>query len=119
MTSGASTLQTEHPDTAAGTAAAGAREPPPLPFSAIPHTTRLFADFLCSFDRVRDFYSQPPSPSQWPTAALQRPDYDAQRRARVAAVLERQNKTWGAPAATLRNIERLRDGAVAVVTGKQ
>ncbi len=45
--------------------------------------------------------------------------YDLARRERVATVLERQNKLWGASAATLQNIARLRRGASAVVTGQQ
>ncbi len=39
--------------------------------------------------------------------------------ARVADALERQNRAWGGSDAALRNIQRLRDGAHAVVTGQQ
>ena len=45
--------------------------------------------------------------------------YDAQRRERVSGILTRQNKSWGASDKTLANLERLRKGAVAVVTGQQ
>jgi len=45
--------------------------------------------------------------------------YDSSRRERVAAILERQNKEWGASPKTLANLDRLRKGAVAVVTGQQ
>ena len=41
------------------------------------------------------------------------------RQARVADALEKQNRAWGASEATLRNIQRLRNGAFAVVTGQQ
>ena len=41
------------------------------------------------------------------------------RRARVAEILERQNKSWGASSKALANLDRLRDGAAAVVTGQQ
>jgi bacillithiol biosynthesis cysteine-adding enzyme BshC len=44
---------------------------------------------------------------------------DRERQARVADALEKQNRAWGASDATLRNIQRLRDGAYAVVTGQQ
>ncbi len=44
---------------------------------------------------------------------------DLERQARVAEALEKQNTNWGASEATLRNIQRLRDGAFAVVTGQQ
>jgi bacillithiol biosynthesis cysteine-adding enzyme BshC len=39
--------------------------------------------------------------------------------AQVAGALEKQNRAWGAGAKTLENIQRLRDGAHAVVTGQQ
>jgi bacillithiol biosynthesis cysteine-adding enzyme BshC len=45
--------------------------------------------------------------------------YDASRREHVAAILERQNKSWDASAKTLENLDRLRKGAAAVVTGQQ
>src|ERR1700756_4424317 len=45
--------------------------------------------------------------------------YDDGRRAKVAAVLERQNQSWGASPKTLSNLERLRKGAAAGVTGQQ
>ncbi|HZM08748.1 MAG TPA: bacillithiol biosynthesis cysteine-adding enzyme BshC, partial [Candidatus Limnocylindrales bacterium] len=44
---------------------------------------------------------------------------DRERQARVADALEKQNRAWGASEPTLRNIQRLRDGAFAVVTGQQ
>src|SRR6266404_697892 len=90
-----------------------------LPLTAVPHTSRLLADYLYDPERVRGFFPQPPLPHTWPAAAFERPDYDATRRAAVAAVLERQNRGWGASAATLANLDRLRAGAAAVVTGQQ
>jgi bacillithiol biosynthesis cysteine-adding enzyme BshC len=45
--------------------------------------------------------------------------YDASRREQVSAILERQNKSWGASPETLANIDRLRGGAAALVTGQQ
>jgi bacillithiol biosynthesis cysteine-adding enzyme BshC len=50
------------------------------------------------------------------TSALR---HDSARRERVAAILERQNRAWGASQRTLENIARLRNGASAVVTGQQ
>jgi bacillithiol biosynthesis cysteine-adding enzyme BshC len=43
----------------------------------------------------------------------------ADRRSRVAEVLSRQNRRWNANPETLANIEKLRAGACAVVTGQQ
>jgi bacillithiol biosynthesis cysteine-adding enzyme BshC len=45
--------------------------------------------------------------------------YDSSRRERVSAILERQNRSWDASAPTLANLNRLRAGAAAVVTGQQ
>ena len=45
--------------------------------------------------------------------------YDPARRARVADILERQNRAWDASPKTLENIDRLRAGASALVTGQQ
>ena len=45
--------------------------------------------------------------------------YDSARRARVADILERQNRAWDASPKTLENIARLRGGASALVTGQQ
>src|SRR5207237_8966265 len=88
-----------------------------LPFSQIPHTTRLFADFLYDFPKVQQFYPRPPHIHEWlkdETSALR---YDSGRRERVAAILERQNKNWNASPKTQERIARLRAGADAIVTG--
>src|SRR5690348_11768042 len=90
-----------------------------LPFSSIPHTSRLFQDFLHHFERVQRFYARPPLDSSWWQEEQQKIDYPAERRQAVAAILERQNRGFGAGEKTLANIERLRAGAAAVVTGQQ
>jgi len=90
-----------------------------LPFTDVPHVSRLFADFLYNFDRVAPFFSAPPRLAEWPVAQLQRPDYDADRRRAVADVLLRQNQAWNASPAALAAINRFRQGAHAVVTGQQ
>lgn len=90
-----------------------------LPFSQIPHTTPLFADFLSFAPQVQPFYPRPPHFSQWMKEEAGRISYDSSRRERVAAILERQNRSWDASAKTLANLDRLRKGAAAVVTGQQ
>ena len=90
-----------------------------LPFSSIPHTGRLFDDYLHAFDRVKQFYARPPLSQDWWTEEIQKIQYPAERRQAVAAILERQNREFGAGAKTLANIQRLRDGSAAVVTGQQ
>src|SRR5262245_50427598 len=89
-------------------------EPECLPFSSIPHTTRLFDDFLHHFDKVRGFYSRPPLDESWWEEEKGRIAYPAERRKAVAAILDRQNRDFGASEPTLRNIQRLRDGAAAI-----
>ncbi len=90
-----------------------------LPFSQIPHTTPLFADFLAFTPKVQPFYPRPPHFTEWLKEEAARISYDPSRRERVAAILERQNKSWDASPKTLANLERLRNGAAAVVTGQQ
>src|ERR1700686_5427863 len=90
-----------------------------LPFSSIPHTTPLFDDFLHNFDRVKQSYARPPLDHDWWGEELQKIQYPTERRDAVAAILERQNRAFGAGEKTLANIQRLREGAPAVVTGQQ
>ncbi|HSZ63799.1 MAG TPA: bacillithiol biosynthesis cysteine-adding enzyme BshC [Terriglobales bacterium] len=90
-----------------------------LPFTQIPHTTRLFLDYLSYAPAVRDFYPRSPIFSEWLQEESRRVTYDAVRRARVSDILARQNHAWGASPKTLANIDRLRNGALAAVTGQQ
>jgi len=90
-----------------------------LPFSQVPHTTSLFADFLEYSLSVQAFYPRPPHFTQWMKEEANKISYDSSRRERVTAILERQNKSWDAYPKTLANLERLRKGAAAVVTGQQ
>ena len=84
----------------------------------VPGPSRLFLDFLSHSRQTQPFY---------PTSTLsvdelsqtQHPEIPADRRQRVAAVLARQNQEWKASPQTLDNVERLRNGARAVVTGQQ
>ena len=90
-----------------------------LPFSQIPHTTRLFADFLTYQPNIQPFYPRSPNFNEWLKEEAGKISYDSSRRERVAAILERQNKSWNASPKTLANLDRLRKGAAAVVTGQQ
>ncbi len=90
-----------------------------LPFSQIPHTTRLFADFLSFQPTIQPFYPRSPHFSEWLKEEAGKVSYDPTHREAVAAVLERQNKAWDASPKTLANLERLRKGAAAIVTGQQ
>ncbi len=89
-----------------------------IPFGAVPHSTKLFLDFLSHTSTVRPFY--PTQPSFEGVAKFAKGiDFPADRRASIAAVLERQNRAFGSSAAAMKNIERFRGGAVAVLSGQQ
>lgn len=90
-----------------------------LPFDQVPHTTRLFLDFLHDFPKVESFFSRPPVFSSWFREEAGRVRYDNARRQIVSDILEKQNTAWNAGQKTLDNIARLRRGAMAVVTGQQ
>jgi bacillithiol synthase len=90
-----------------------------LSFQQIPHTTRLFLDYLSYAPSVREFYPRSPLFTEWTADESQRVKYDSMRRAKVADTLERQNRSLGAASKTMTNIERLRGGAFAAVTGQQ
>jgi bacillithiol biosynthesis cysteine-adding enzyme BshC len=84
----------------------------------LPGATRLYSTFLSDFPRVTDFYRHPPNANGIDEAISEIRYEDSVRRA-VVEVLGRQNQALGTDDATNRNLDRLRDGAVAVVTGQQ
>ena len=90
-----------------------------LPFSQIPHTSRLFLDFLSGAPAIRQFLPRGPHFSDWTKDEAATIRYSPEVRERVAAILQRQNQGWGASGRTLENIARLKAGALAVVTGQQ
>src|ERR1022692_1132630 len=90
-----------------------------LPFAQIPHTTRLFTDFLAYSPSVQPFYPHSAHFSEWSKAEASTLHYDPSRRERVGAILERQNASWDGSPQTFANINRLRGGAAAIVTGQQ
>jgi bacillithiol biosynthesis cysteine-adding enzyme BshC len=84
----------------------------------LPETTRLYSTFLSDFSRVSDFYAHPPNSKGMDEAAREIRLEDSVRRS-VVDVLRIQNRTLGGNDPTNRSLDRLRDGAVAVVTGQQ
>ena len=90
-----------------------------LPFTQVPHTTCLFTDFLAYSPKVQPFYPKSPHFHEWLKEASTKISYDTSRRERVTAILEIQNESWNASPKTLANLDRLRKGAAAVVTGQQ
>jgi bacillithiol synthase len=90
-----------------------------LPLSQLPAVTRLYADYLTAFERVSRYYGRPPLARDWFAEEAKKITYADERRAKVADVLGRQNKAWGASPETLESIGRLRRGAAVIVTGQQ
>ena len=90
-----------------------------VPFRQIPHSTRLFLDYLSYTPAVQTFYPRSPNLSEWLKTEATRVRYESSRREKVSEILVRQNRGWGASERTLSNIDRLRRGALAVVTGQQ
>ena len=89
-----------------------------IPFSSIPHTTKLFSDYLAYSPEVRRFLPSPPDGARIASRAAIVP-HGTRIHAQVADALEKQNRNWGASERTLSNIRRLRNSAHAVVTGQQ
>src|SRR5215471_21872257 len=99
---------------------AAARLDDALRFDRIPHTTKLFTDFLYHYDRVARFYpdygrNAAPLASRAIQIAQGRFDRDG-----VADALEHINRRAASSDLTFENISILRHpGSVAVVTGQQ
>lgn len=89
-----------------------------IPASELPGATLLYTTYLNNFPRVSQFYSHPPNWTgiQEATADIRA---EASMRRGVVEVLRAQNRAFGGDAATAHNLDRLQDGAVAVVTGQQ
>jgi bacillithiol synthase len=91
------------------------------PISTLPGNTPLFRDFAdtsVSSDaaQVRRWYPTNPFSMEW---AKSSPTLEESHRARLADALRAQAASFGAGDAALANIERVKQGAAAVVTGQQ
>jgi uncharacterized protein YllA (UPF0747 family) len=89
-----------------------------LPFSKIPHPTKLFSTFAENFDKVAAYYGEPPSVAGV-LAARRKIELDEKVRREVVEILREQNEAFGTGPDTVRNLERLAKGAAAIVTGQQ
>src|SRR5215472_13661180 len=89
-----------------------------LAFRQLPHQPPLFLDYVDQFDKAKAFYSHPPTLAAV-MATAKNVDYPAERRAEVARILQKQNSALGAGAEAQENLQRLADGALAVVSGQQ
>jgi len=91
------------------------------PISTLPGTTPLFRDFADAFaaphaTQLRRWYPANPFSMDW---AKSSPTLEEGQRGRLAEALRAQALGFGAGEAVFANIERLHQGAAAVVTGQQ
>src|ERR1700692_3447960 len=89
-----------------------------IPFRRLPHQPKLFLRFIDDFSSVSKFYGHPPT-FESVKENIDALDYPPERRREVVAALRDINGVLGAGDATRRNLDRLANGAVAVVSGQQ
>jgi bacillithiol synthase len=92
-----------------------------FPISTLPGTSALFRDYTETASSVhatalRRWYPTDPFSMGWAKVS---PELSAEHRQRLADALLREADGFGASGEVLANIERLRNGAAAVVSGQQ
>ncbi len=89
-----------------------------LRLAELRRTTKLFAAYLEDFPRVAQFYRHEPT-EEGAVASAREAKVEPDVRRVVVGNLRTQNRVMGSGPATDANIDRLANGAVAVVTGQQ
>ena len=93
-----------------------------IPFAEIPQITRLFTTYLNDFDRLASYFSHPPTEKGIGDAAGE-VTLTAESRRHLVDVLRDQNERFSSDGEldgpTRRNLDRLLNGACAIVTGQQ
>jgi len=84
----------------------------------LPHTTKLYRDYIENFGKLERFYEHAPECKQV-VACAKGLEFPEERRRQVSEVLHAQNVLFGSGEATRKNLDRLANGAVAVVSGQQ
>ena len=89
------------------------------PITVLPHVSQIYRDFLTMGERsadaaIRCWYGAEPFAGKWIGGAAIGADAN-----RLAGELKQQNESFGAGPAVMANIEKLCNGARAVVTGQQ
>ena len=91
-----------------------------IPYTHLPHTSRLFADYLYDYGRVSEFYSYHPFEAESFRKAAQSIHYPADLRRQVVAVLKEQNQRFSSAEKAFDSLKKLeRPDCYAVVTGQQ
>src|SRR6266567_1816168 len=89
-----------------------------IPPAELPDATLLYSSYLTDFPRVSEFYTHSPDLNGISSAAKE-VRFDASLRRNVVEVLRKQNISFGGDSETTRTLDRLQNGAAAVVTGQQ
>src|ERR1700682_1655584 len=89
-----------------------------IPPDELPYATLLYSTYLKDFSRVSDFYVHPPDLNGISRAAGEIRFEDSARHS-VVEILRKQNAAFGGGAETNNNLDKLQNGAAAVVTGQQ
>ncbi len=89
-----------------------------ISFREIPQTTKIFSSFLEDFSKVSRYYAYPPTLDGLKQSASA-VTLDPESRRTVVEVLRAQNQSFGSSPNAFKNLDRLANGAVAVVTGQQ
>jgi len=89
-----------------------------LPFRQLPHQPKIFLDYLDHFSRVKGFYTYEPT-MKAVLGEAKSIEFPRERAKTVAEILRKQNAAFGSDGETQENLERLANGAVAVVSGQQ
>jgi len=84
----------------------------------LPHASKLFRDYVENFSKLESFYDHPPALKSALSYA-RKLEFPRERRMEVAGILRSQNLLYGSGAAAEENLQRLEQGAVAVVSGQQ
>jgi bacillithiol synthase len=91
-----------------------------IKFDCIPKTSSLFLDYLYNFLKVQPFFPSPYTLENFKKENVSSSAIELEHRLELCRILESQNRSLGAGARTLENLERLKDSdCFAVVTGQQ
>jgi bacillithiol synthase len=84
----------------------------------LPHTPKLFRDYVEHFPKLDSFFAHTPDLKSAAQHAKQL-EFPSDRRAQMVDILRAQNLLFGSGPETQKNLDRLADGAVAVLSGQQ
>jgi bacillithiol synthase len=89
-----------------------------LSATQVPHTTRLYSNYIGDFPKVAEFFAHPPTLDSVSKVAAQT-SIDRSVRTKVAAILRSQNRAFSAGAAVEAALDQFAQGAATIVSGQQ